>query len=183
MAVQGGWKKDQNLQKLDNNTQISFWKQKINGEQKKLKEETAKKILRMNDVVQEKNSYINIYKSKQGLEKFEIEDSNPNFVYDQVMKDRELLAGGGIHRNKILDQNDPRALVQHGYIQKSKRESLWTKQIRPREAPKDVQNVPLTSNQVIGWRKPIDNLNDLNSGNTFNRSGICWRTFNDNGHL
>ena len=92
----------------------------------------------MNDIVQEKNSYINIYKSKQGLEKYEIEDTNPNYVYDQVMKDRELLAGGGVHRNKILDQNDESALVQHGYIQKSKRESLWAKQIRAREAPKDV---------------------------------------------
>ena len=45
------------------------------------------------------------------MEKFEIEDSDPKYVYDQVMKDRVLLAGGGIHRNKILDQNDNDALV------------------------------------------------------------------------
>ena len=74
------------------------------------------------------------------------------------MKDRELQAGGGVLRNKILDQNNDNMLIQHGYIQKSKRESLWAKQVKPREAPKDVQYVPLTSNQVIGWRKPIDNL-------------------------
>ena len=145
--------------------------------------ETAKKILRMNDVINDKNSYINIYKSKQGLEKQEVEETtNPNFVYDQVMKDRELQAGGGVLRNKILDQNSGDALVQHGYVQKSKRESLWSKQVKPREAPKDVQMVPLTSNQVIGWRKPIDNLSDLGHTN-FNRTGICWRTFHDNGHL
>ena len=68
MTTQGCWKKDQKLQKLDNNTQVTFWRQKIHGEQKKLKEETAKKILRMNDVVRDKNSYIDIYKSKQGME-------------------------------------------------------------------------------------------------------------------
>ena len=108
--------------------------------------ETAKKILQFNDNINERNSYINIYKSKQGIEKKEIDESDPKFVYDQVMKDRELLAGGGVIRNKILDQNSNNALVQHGYIQKSKRESCWAKQVKPREAPKDVQFVPLTSN-------------------------------------
>ena len=73
MAVQGAWK-DLKMIKLDNNQQIAFWKQKINEEQKKLKEETAKKILLMNDEVNAKNSYINIYKSKQGLEKHDVEE-------------------------------------------------------------------------------------------------------------
>lgn len=90
MAVQGAWK-DLKMIKLDNNEQITRWKQKINYEQRGMKMETAKKILSMNDQINDKNSYINIYKSKQGLEKQEVEETtNPNFVYDQVMKDREL---------------------------------------------------------------------------------------------
>ena len=138
----------------------------------------------MNEIVREKNSYINIYKSKQGLQKQEIDETvNKNYVYDQVMKDRELLAGGGQIRNKILDQNSADTLIQHGYVQKSKHESFWSKEMKPRDAPHDVLTVPLTSNQVIGWRKPIDNLDHLNRGESFNRTGICWRTFNDKGHL
>ena len=124
--------------KLDTNQQITFWKQKISGESQGQKMETAKKILSMNDQIYDKNSYINIYKSKQGIERKEVDDTDPKFVYDQVMKDRELQAGNGVLRNKILDQNDDNALVQHGYIQKSKRESCWAKQVKPREAPKDV---------------------------------------------
>ena len=99
------------------------------------------------------------------------------------MKDRELLAGGGVHRNKILDCNNPDSLIQHGYLQKSKKESFWSPDIRPREAPKDVLRVPLTSNQTIGWRKPIDNFDHLQGPDKFNRSNVCWRTFNDKGHL
>ena len=102
--------------KLDTNQQITFWKQKINGESQGQKMETAKKILSMNDQIYDKNSYINIYKSKQGIERKEVDDTDPKFVYDQVMKDRELQAGNGVLRNKILDQNDDNALVQHGYI-------------------------------------------------------------------
>lgn len=103
-ATQGAWK-ELKMVKLDTNQQITFWKQKISGEQKGMKMETAKKILKMNDHINERNSYINIYKSKQGIEKKEIDDQDPKFVYDQVMKDRELQAGGGVLRNKILDQN------------------------------------------------------------------------------
>ena len=73
--------------------------------------ETAKKILSMNDAINERNSYINIYKSKQGIERKEVDETDPKYVYDQVMKDRELQAGGGVLRNKILDQNDSNALV------------------------------------------------------------------------
>tara|TARA_B110000305_G_C18830497_1_gene355504 strand:- start:336 stop:449 length:114 start_codon:yes stop_codon:yes gene_type:complete len=35
--------------KLDTNQQITFWKQKVGGESKGQKMETAKKILSMND--------------------------------------------------------------------------------------------------------------------------------------
>ena len=72
--------------------------------------------------------------------------------------DKELKAGGGSLRNKTLDYNNPNSEVQHGYIQKSKREGIWNKHVKPRELPVNVQIVPLTSSQVVGWRKPIDNL-------------------------
>ena len=64
------------------------------------------------------------------------------------------------------------------YCQKSKYESVWDKNVRPREAPKDIQSAPLSSSQVIGWRPPID---DLRAG--FNREAVCTRTFFDVGHL
>ena len=69
-----------------------------------------------------------------------------------------------------------------GYCQKLPRESIWRQ--KTRAAPKEVQHVPLTSAQVVGWRPPIDNLMSPHMGqSTLNRSGICWRTFHDNGHL
>ena len=115
---------------------------------------------------------------------YETQDTvNMNYVYDQVMMDRELKAGGGQLRQKGLDAGSNDTFIQHGYNQKTKRESIWAKQVKPREAPKDVQFTPLTSNQVIGWRQPIDNLmSDMNHVQQ-NRTGICWRTFHDSGHL
>ena len=71
--------------------------------------------------------------------------------------------------------------VAKGYCQKSKRESMWCEERRKRDAPKQHQIAPLTSAQVVGWRPPIDNL--MQQGETLNRTGICWRTFHDDGHL
>ena len=82
-------------------------------------------------------------------------DESP-FVYDQVKSDYE----------------------PKGYCQKAKRESVWCKEMRPREEPKKIQAAPLTSSQTYGWREPIDNF-----GFDHNRSGICHRTFVDKGHL
>ena len=65
-----------------------------------------------------------------------------------------------------------------GYCQKAKRESIWCKEVKPRETPKDIQSAPLTSAQVYGWKEPIDNMRT-----DFNRSAVCVRTFHDKGHL
>jgi hypothetical protein len=54
------------------------------------------------------------------------------------MMDKELKAGGGALRNKTLDLNNQNSEIQHGYIQKSKREGIWNKYVKPREQPKDV---------------------------------------------
>ena len=102
---------------------------------------------------------MHIYKSPEKKSKELKEEKDPKktlFIFDQVMADRE---------DKM-------------YCQKSKYESVWDSNVKPRDAPKQTQNAPLSSNQVIGWRPPID---DMVTG--FNRSAVCQRTFNDVGHL
>ena len=64
------------------------------------------------------------------------------------------------------------------YCQKSKYESRWCKNRKPRDEIKKVQAAPLTTNQTLGWREPYDTLTFGN-----NRSGMCERTFKDSGHL
>ena len=87
-------------------------------------------------------------------------------LHHAVGKDRSTKAG------------DPQG---RGFCQKCKRESLWCKERKCRDLPKEVQHVPLTSAQVVGWRPPIDNLMHDLGHNSMNRTGICWRTFHDNG--
>ena len=48
--------------------------------------------------------------------------------------------------------------ISKGYCQKCKRESMWCKERKCRDPPKNHQHTPLTSSQVVGWRPPIDNL-------------------------
>ena len=107
-----------------------------------------------------------------------------SFVYDQVMADKELRSGPGegVIRHKNLDSHFDDSLMQHGYVQKSKYEGVWNKHVKPREDFKDVAFVPMTSAQVVGWRKPIDNMRDLGHPNV-NRKAVCDRSFHDGGHL
>ena len=53
--------------------------------------------------------------------------------------------GKGIIRSKNLDAHFGDAEMQHGYIQKSKREGIWNKYVKAREHPKESLGVPLTS--------------------------------------
>ena len=164
--------------------EIEFWKQKINTEQRQVKHQTAADILKNSQYINSKNCYIQNFKHDKGLMEQTARDTATRFVFDQVMMDTELKSGpgAGVIRNKNLDAgfNDPEK--QHGYVQKSKHEGIWNKYVKPREHPKSVQQVPLTSAQVIGWREPIDNLMQMGHPNV-HRSGICHRTFHDNGHL
>ena len=110
-------------------------------------------------ILYDKNTYMNLYKTEDEVKKETMrEQKGGEYVYDQVRHDYD-------ETNK-------------GYNQKDKRESLWSNQVKPRAEPKQVQGMPLTTTQVYGWRAPID---DMSLG--FNRSGICKRTFHDNGHL
>ena len=159
------WKPNERKMHLDNTLQIETWKQKINYEQREAKMRTAAAILNKRDLIGTKNSYINIYKDEQIVNKENSEKFVPkNYVFDQVMRDQEI------------DNSVPR-----GYCQKAKRESMWCAERRVREEPKAVQHAPLTSAQVVGWRPPIDNL--MKQSDSLNRTGICWRTFHDKGHL
>ena len=61
--------------------------------------------------------------------------------------------------------------------QKRKYGSQWAPE-RERKAPSEVQYIPATSSQEYGWRQPIDTFIYGN-----NKSGVCNKTFKDNGHL
>ena len=51
--------------------------------------------------------------------------------------------------------------------------------MKGKTAPKDAFISPMTTAQSLGWREPYDNL----TSGQHNRSGMCKRTFADNGHL
>ena len=64
------------------------------------------------------------------------------------------------------------------YCGKCKYESRWCKHRKIRDDNKAVQAAVLTSSQTLGWREPIDKFQF-----GLNRSGMCKRTFHDEGHL
>ena len=110
-------------------------------------------------ILYDKNTYMNLYKAEDEIKKETLkEKTETQYIYDQVKHDYD-------ETNK-------------GYNQKDKHESLWSNNVKPRADAKQVLAAPLTTTQVYGWRAPID---DMQLG--FNRSGICKRTFHDNGHL
>ena len=137
---------------------------------------TASQIIHMKNELGSKNSYMTHFKKRPS--------NQENFyVFDQAMRDKK---GMGEHHELVKPDRTTRAgdPQGRGFCQKCKRESLWCKERKCREEPTKTQRAPLTSSQVVGWRQPIDNLMSLDMGmSTFNRSGVCWRTFHDNGHI
>ena len=104
-----------------------------------------------------KNTYMNLFKTDgQIMKETKKEQGETQYIYDQVMADK----------------------FPKMYCQKSKYESVWDRNVRPREDALKIQNAPLTTSQVIGWREPIDNMQT-----GFNREAVCKRTFFDVGHL
>ena len=102
----------------------------------------------------DRNSYIDIFKhDKVVSEHRNVVQNKPTFVFDQVMEDKKPDANVEfpLPRAEKYVANEGR-----GYCQKLPRESIWRQ--KTRAAPKEVQHVPLTSAQVVGWRPPIDNL-------------------------
>ena len=150
------WKKDTKKIELNTAAQIATWRQVLKKEQTQMKGKTAKELAAMEGQLDQKNTYMHLFKSNNTLGKETANSKETTFVYDQVKYDE----------------------VDRPYNQKAKRESLWSKEVRPRDDPKAALEAPLTSCQVYGWRQPID---DMVTG--FNRSGVCERTFKDNGHL
>eukprot|EP00356_Strombidium_inclinatum_P014644 CAMPEP_0170493050 /NCGR_PEP_ID=MMETSP0208-20121228/13278_1 /TAXON_ID=197538 /ORGANISM="Strombidium inclinatum, Strain S3" /LENGTH=153 /DNA_ID=CAMNT_0010768907 /DNA_START=18 /DNA_END=479 /DNA_ORIENTATION=+ len=150
------WKAGKQIE-LNNSHQIATWRQVLTKESTQMKGKTEKELHDMGDKIDQKNNYMHLFKSGNQLIKETVkENKEDHFVFDQVKYDE----------------------VDRPYCQKAKRESLWNKEVRPRDEPKAALAAPLTTSQVYGWRPPID---DMVTGH--NRSGIVKRTFMDNGHL
>ena len=150
------WKQGTKKIELNTSIQIATWRQVLEKEKNQTKDKTHKELDTLKDQLDLKNTYIHHFQSEDAKLKQTSKESKDQFKYDQVKYDE----------------------VGRGYCQKAKRESLWCKEVRPRDPPKDVQEAPLTTSQVYGWREPIDNLDT-----GFKRSGVCKRTFHDHGHL
>lgn len=105
-----------------------------------------------------KNSYIDKFKKESK------EETKQTLAYD-----------------KVFEMDDENLTDAHDYCKKCKRESRWCKHRRETNEHKEIQQAPLTTCQVIGWREPYDNLTGAHSGH--NRTGMCQRTFLDKGHL
>ena len=98
-----------------------------------------------------------LFKGDEVLKKDKESEKETIYIYDQVKRDEK---------------------DHEGYCQKCKRESVWCKDRKCRDYPKQKQNAPLATSQVYGWRVPID---DLRTG--FSREAVCKRTFFDPGHI
>ena len=106
-----------------------------------------------------KNSYFELYKTDMGKTKAAEEEAKKEaktFGYDKVfaMYD-EKIAGSTKYEDRKVPKKEKRTTVQKSEL-----------------------NGIVTTNQVIGWRQPYD---DLSLGNA--RVGVCKRTFMDTGHL
>ena len=154
------WKVGKQLQ-LNNSLEIATWRQVLGKEKKHATAKTLAELEELKGELERKNDYMHLFKNGKTLKTETIREKqgrNTVFVYDQAQRDYDTDATG--------------------YDQKAARESLWSKTRHPRALPKETLGAPLTSNQVLGWRPPID---DMSTG--FNRSAVCQRTFHDAGHL
>ena len=150
-----GWKIGKKVE-LNNSLQIATYRQVVGKEQKQARAKNLKELEALRDQLEEKNTYMNYFKSPNKMSKDQDEDKKDKYIFDQVMADKEAKM----------------------YCQKSKYDSVWDKNVLPKDEPKVNYNAPVTTNQTIGWRPPID---DMQTG--FNRSAVCKRTFFDVGHL
>jgi len=123
----------------------------------------TKKIAEMEEALKSKNSYINNFRRSEVVAAStmkEAEDEHKPRGYDNI--------------NEMDDESADRS----EYCQKCKYESRWCKHRKPRDDNKLQQAGALITSQTLGWRSAYD---DLTFGQ--NRSGVCWRTFHDDGHL
>ena len=135
----------------------------MNKESHQQKKSNDEKIRELEAQLEGKNSYFYNYMNDDKKKKKDDEDecAKNEFAYD-TLKEKE----------KKREEEDGM------YWQKLQRDSLWGKQLKNREELKKTQAAPVTQNQELGWREPLDTFNFGNS-----RSGMVKRTFYDHGHL
>ena len=146
------------VQPLNDSKQIAAYRQILGKERKiampKIKKDINDKTEYLSDY---NNSYMGIYKSPE-KKKQELKQKRTSLTlaYDMTMRDTKPLP----------------------YHQKSKKDSMWDKHVKPRELPKSALGTPMTTSQTYGWMTPIDDLRT-----NHNRTGMCKKTFMDPGHL
>ena len=148
------------IQSLNNSQEICTWRQVLQKENALMKHKAVKELAAHEAELYRKNNYMHLFKSEGVVKQETIAEKTGKsiiFVYDQAMRDKEST---------------------DGYCQKCKRESVWCKDRKCRDLPKNNLSATLTTSQVYGWRPPIDNLQT-----GFSREAVCKRTFHDHGHL
>ena len=99
-------------------------RQIMNKEAQFQKGSVLKALEENKDKMDAKNTYMNYFKTEKVImQETKKEQKETLFIYDQVMADK----------------------FPKMYCQKSKYESVWDKNVRPREEPLKIQNAPLTT--------------------------------------
>ncbi|CAI2383745.1 unnamed protein product [Moneuplotes crassus] len=142
---------------LTTTIQIEAWRQRLNTENRTMKDRDMKEIERLQAELDGKNTYFNIYKKDEVKKKEqEDEDAKEELGYDMTH-----------------EQEAP----ENKTWMKRKYGSQWAPE-RERKPAQETQFIPSTSSQEYGWREPLDTFQF-----GYNKSGICQRTFNDGSHL
>ena len=120
------------------------------------------------------------------IKELEAELNKKNSYINNFRRDDAVQAGAAAEASaetnprgfdNVFEMEDETA-DRSNYCSKCKYESRWCKHRKLRDDNKQVQAAVLTSAQTLGWRQPYDNFTFGN-----NRTGMCKRTFNDEGHL
>mmetsp|Transcript_4422 Transcript_4422/g.7525 ORF Transcript_4422/g.7525 Transcript_4422/m.7525 type:complete len:121 (+) Transcript_4422:39-401(+) len=117
------WKANTKKIELNNSAQIATWRQVLHMESKGTKSKVRKDIETLRDKIESKNGYVDIFANDHKKTTIKELEKKETYKFDQVKYDE----------------------VDRGYCQKAKHESLWCKEVKPREAPKDVLQVPMTT--------------------------------------
>ena len=137
--------------------QLESWRQRLKTENRIMKDRDHKEIEKLQHLLDTKNTYFNIYKKDDVKQKEEEEE-----------KAKQDLA---------FDMTHERDVPENKTWMKRKYGSQWAPE-RTKKPANEVQYIPSTSSQEYGWREPIDTFNL-----GLNKSGMCKKTFFDNGHL
>ena len=86
-AKAGEWKIGKKVE-MNNSLQIATYRQIIGKEQKLARGKTLKELEAMKELLFQKNTYMNYYKSPRKVAQEKKDDENAQYIYDQVMADK-----------------------------------------------------------------------------------------------